>query len=81
VNALHPGVIGTKLLHGGFGGMGGASTAQGAETPVYLATSPDVAHLTGKYFVRCREVEPAPQAQDDEAARRLWEISERLVKM
>ena len=78
VNALHPGVIGTKLLHGGFGGMGGGSIAHGAETPVYLATSPEVEGVTGKYFVRCRETEPSARAQDGESARRLWEISERL---
>ena len=77
-NALHPGVIGTKLLHGGFGGMGGASIGQGAETPVYLASSPEVEGVTGKYFVRCRETDPSARAQDDESARRLWEISERL---
>lgn len=81
VNALHPGVIGTKLLHGGFGGLSGASLEQGAETPVYLASSPEVAGVTGKYFVRRREVEPAAQAQDDADARRLWEISESLVRM
>jgi NAD(P)-dependent dehydrogenase (short-subunit alcohol dehydrogenase family) len=81
VNALHPGVIGTKLLHGGFGGIGGGSMAQGAETPVYLATSPEVAGVTGRYFVRCRETQPAAQALDDEAARRLWEISAQLCRM
>jgi len=81
VNALHPGVIGTKLLQGGFGGLSGGSIAQGAETPVYLATSPEVAGVTGKYFVRSRETPPAPQALDDAAARKLWEISQRLCRM
>jgi NAD(P)-dependent dehydrogenase (short-subunit alcohol dehydrogenase family) len=79
VNALHPGVIGTKLLRSGFGGLGGGSLAQGAATPVYLATSEEVAGVTGKYFVNCREARPSPQALDDEAARRLWDLSERLV--
>jgi NAD(P)-dependent dehydrogenase (short-subunit alcohol dehydrogenase family) len=79
VNALHPGVIGTKLLRGGFGGMGGRSVAQGAETPVYLALSKEVEGVTGKYFVNSHETRPAPQALDDEAAERLWEVSERLT--
>jgi NAD(P)-dependent dehydrogenase (short-subunit alcohol dehydrogenase family) len=81
VNALHPGVIGTKLLRGGFGGMGGGSPEQGAATPVYLATSKEVEGVTGKYFVQRREARPAPQALDDEAARRLWDVSARLVRI
>ena len=81
VNALHPGVIGTKLLRGGFGSLGGGSIAHGAETPVYLALSPEVEGVTGKYFVSCRERTPSLQALDDDAARKLWEISARLVRL
>jgi retinol dehydrogenase-12 len=81
VNALHPGVIGTKLLRGGFGGLAGRSVAQGAETPVYLALSKEVEGVTGKYFVNSREVRPSPQALDDEAAQRLWQVSERLTNI
>jgi NAD(P)-dependent dehydrogenase (short-subunit alcohol dehydrogenase family) len=81
VNALHPGVIGTKLLRGGFGGMGGRSVAEGAETPLFLATSKEVEGGTGKYFVNCRETQPSPQALDDQAARRLWDVSARLTGM
>ena len=79
VNALHPGVIGTKLLRGGFGGLSGSPLARGAETPVYLATSKEVEGVTGSYFVNRREVRPSPQALNDEAAQRLWDLSERLV--
>ena len=54
VNACHPGVIQTQLLEGlGFGG--GASVSSGAVTPVWLATSPDVEGVTGKYFDNKRE--------------------------
>jgi NAD(P)-dependent dehydrogenase (short-subunit alcohol dehydrogenase family) len=49
VNALHPGVITTKMLIEGFN-MTGEDVAKGAETPVYLATSPNVEGVTGKYF-------------------------------
>lgn len=77
-NALHPGVIGTKLLAVGFGG-GGSPVESGAETSVYLATSPEVEGVTGRYFRRSRAVESSPASYDEEAQRRLWEMSERMV--
>jgi NAD(P)-dependent dehydrogenase (short-subunit alcohol dehydrogenase family) len=49
---------------------------KGAETLVWLATSPDVASTNGRYFVDMQSRLPSPQAQDVAAARRLWEISE-----
>ena len=81
VNALHPGVIGTKLLQSGFGSMGGGSLQRGAETAVYLATSKEVEGLTGKYFANSHEASPSPRALDGEAARRLWDVSARLCRM
>jgi NAD(P)-dependent dehydrogenase (short-subunit alcohol dehydrogenase family) len=84
-NALHPGVVGTR-----FGAASGprwlglgmrlirpilTSPARAATTPVYLAASPEVAGVTGRYFVRCRPVEPSAAARDDAVARRLWEMS------
>ena len=88
VNALHPGVVAT-----GFGqntpGLFKAlvrlaapfmvTPEKGAETLVYLATSPEVEGVTGKYFAKSKEVRPSPAARDPEAARKLWEASERLV--
>lgn len=64
VNALHPGVIDTKLLHVYW--SGGSSVDRGAETSVYLATSPEVADTTGRYFARSAE---AATAALDEARR------------
>jgi hypothetical protein len=55
------------------------SPRQGARTSVYLASSPEVEGRTGLYWVRCRPSRPSAAAQDDEAARRLWEVSEQLV--
>lgn len=52
---------------------------QGARTSVYLASSPDVDHVTGKYFVKCRARTPSKVARDDDAAARLWEASEKLL--
>lgn len=49
VNALHPGVVTTKMLINGFN-MTGEDVTVGAETPVYLATSLEVERLTGLYF-------------------------------
>ena len=52
---------------------------RGADTLVYLASSPDVADVTGEYFDKRRIAQPSPAARDDSAARRLWEASERLA--
>ena len=49
---------------------------KGAETLVWLATSPDVPSTTGRYYVVMQSRLPSPQAQDMASARRLWEISE-----
>lgn len=78
-NCCHPGVISTKLLHGRFG-MGGAPVTRGARTSVYLASSPEVANVSGKYFDDCRQVSPARAARDAELAESLWEASERLLR-
>lgn len=77
-NCCHPGVISTKLLHGRFG-MGGAPVERGARTSVYLASSPEVANASGKYFDDCREVMPSRTARDAKLAESLWEASERLL--
>jgi len=52
---------------------------QGAETIVRLASGPDLEQLTGAYLEKGKVVDPAPQAQDDAMARRLWDESARLV--
>jgi NAD(P)-dependent dehydrogenase (short-subunit alcohol dehydrogenase family) len=77
-NCLHPGVVSTRLLTEGFGMSGSDSVEEGAETSVFLATSPEVAGLTGRYFARKREVSPAPHAVDVGARQQLWEASEKL---
>ena len=55
------------------------SAEQGADTIVYLASSPEVASTTGAYFAKRRIVEPSAAARDDAAARRLWQASESLA--
>ncbi len=89
-NSLHPGTVRT-----GYGGDGDTrgflafgikiaspfflSPAKGARTSVYLASSPEVEGISGQYFVKCKPKRPRPWAQDPEAARRLWQVSEELV--
>ena len=87
VNACHPGVIRTNL------GMGGSSVVvrfvrmffkgpeRGAETPIYLAISPAVEGVTGKYFANRRIREPSRAARDPEVARRLFDVSAELAHL
>ncbi|KAG7274187.1 hypothetical protein CRUP_008563 [Coryphaenoides rupestris] len=55
------------------------SALQGAQTPLYLACSPLVEGVSGRYFADCAEQPLLDKATDAEAARRLWELSERMV--
>ena len=89
-NSLHPGTVRT-----GYGRDGDArgllgfgikiaspfflSPAKGARTSVYLASSPEVAGISGEYFVKCKPRKPRRWAQDSAAAGRLWQVSEELV--
>jgi NAD(P)-dependent dehydrogenase (short-subunit alcohol dehydrogenase family) len=78
-NSLHPGIVGTKLLHAAFS-MPGEAAQSGARTSVYLATSSEAAKATGKYFDNCTEVAAAAQALDQQLALKLWEWSENAVR-
>ena len=86
-NCLTPGVVATRMLRdylgqpagGGSDSTFGASPEQGAETSIYLAASPEVAGVTGKYFYRKKPVRSSRESYDEAAARRLWELSERLT--
>jgi retinol dehydrogenase 12 len=87
-NCLHPGGVATGLgWNNGWWAVLIAKALQpffrtpeqGADTVIYLATSPAVAALSGKYFYDRRELQPSPAARDDEAAQRLWQISAELT--
>jgi len=89
-NCLHPGVVRTEFGAGGeLGGVMGIgwylmqpfllSPRQGAETSIYLATSPDVEDVTGEYFDRRRVARTASPARDMAAASRLWRVSAERV--
>jgi len=89
VNAMHPGFVRSGFGQNNPGFFGGiialgqvlfARTPQrGARTLVWLATSPEVAGVSGKYFVDEHEATPSAAARDDATAHRLWEESERLA--
>ncbi len=78
VNCLHPGAIDTKLMRDSFK-LEGASVEQGAQTPVYLATSPEVAGINGKYFSRMQERPSSPLSYEPDARRQMREISEKAI--
>jgi NAD(P)-dependent dehydrogenase (short-subunit alcohol dehydrogenase family) len=89
-NSLHPGFVATRFGHQSGGlisfGLGIAkrfalSPQQGAETLVYLASSPEVAGITGKYFYKCLPATPSREAQDDAMAQRLWTETARLAHL
>ena len=87
VNACHPGVIRTNL------GMGGASVVvrfvrmffkspeKGAETPIYLAISPEVAGVSGEYFVKKAPRPLSPRFRSPDTARRLYEMSLKMAQL
>ena len=87
VNCHHPGFVRSR-----FGNRSGLLApfvflakavaippAWGARTLVHLASSPEVADVTGGYFVRCRLTRPSRSAEDDDRARRLWDESARIA--
>ncbi len=78
-NALHPGAVNTKLLRAGFGSYG-LRPEQGAETPVYLASSPEVESVTGKYFVNKRAMSSSPLTYDPTVQKEFWRISQELTE-
>jgi hypothetical protein len=88
-NCLHPGFVATSFGDNNKGlfrfGIGFAkrfsaiSVAQGAETPVYVASAPELEGSTGLYFDKSRERTPSATALDDAAAGRLWQESVRLA--
>ncbi len=84
-NALHPGVIATRIVRGtpafvrGLWSLFARSPEKGAATPVWLATSPDVEGLTGHYFMDRKEARSSPESQKREAQARLWAVSARMT--
>jgi len=89
VNAMNPGLVATNVGNaaGGFTArikdvvdkIGGISPEEGARTIIYLASSPEVTGVSGKYFVKEKSIPSSKISYDLEFCRRLWEISQRLT--
>jgi NAD(P)-dependent dehydrogenase (short-subunit alcohol dehydrogenase family) len=87
-NCLHPGFVATRFgdQSGGIVSVavrvakpiGAISPEKGAETMIYLASSPDVENVSGEYFYKCKLGTPTAEAQDDTSAKRLWDASVKL---
>ena len=80
VNALHPGVVSTKLLTEGFGMTGPDSVADGAATSVMLALDPEYAHVTGQYFAACRPAPMNPVAHDRVLSQAFFAETQRIAQ-
>lgn len=88
-NALHPGFVATRFGDDSGGIMrtvlkvakpiGAISPEEGAQTILYLASSPQVEGVSGEYFYECKPTTPTAEARNDEDALRLWEISEEIA--
>lgn len=90
VNCLHPGVLRTNLgrhFRGFFKFMLWVmwpfmlSPEKGAETVIYLASSPEVENISGKYFVKKKATLSSKESYDESIAKRLWQVSETLTHL
>ncbi len=89
VNSLHPGFVNSNFGHNNGAVVSGlialsskllgVTPEKGAETSIYLASAPEAAGITGKYFANKREARPSPESQSAEAAARLWAECEKLT--
>jgi NAD(P)-dependent dehydrogenase (short-subunit alcohol dehydrogenase family) len=89
VNCLHPGFVASrfgdnnggliKLMIGLAKSVAAISEDEGAKTSIHVASSPEVAGVSGKYFDKCKTVTSSPVSYDEDVARALWQASERLA--
>jgi len=88
-NCLHPGGVATRFGSNNSGVLAsifgvlikivGISPEKGARTIIYLASSPDVTGKSGGYYYKKALVTPGPAAQNDENAKRLWDVSSKIA--
>ena len=88
-NALHPGVVATRIYRSqnrlfNFAAMRvmpvfALSPEKGARTSVYLASAPEVAAVSGQYFVKRRPKRSWKTSYDEAVQERLWTVSEQLT--
>jgi NAD(P)-dependent dehydrogenase (short-subunit alcohol dehydrogenase family) len=91
-NCLHPGFVSTNFAQNGVGKVGrsitklifsnlGISPEEGAKTSIYLASSPEIEGVTGKYFVKSIPVRSAPISYDETLQHQLWDETTKLVHL
>lgn len=81
-NALHPGFVNTNFQRAaGLNMRGPLTSEEGADTQIWLAKSPDVEGITGKYFVRRRDTRSSDISYDKSVARRLWDVSAKMTML
>ncbi len=88
-NCLHPGFVATRFgdQSGGFlqravavgKSLFAISEEDGAKTIIHLASSPDVASVSGEYFNECKVETPSAHARNDADAEKLWQASEKIA--
>jgi NAD(P)-dependent dehydrogenase (short-subunit alcohol dehydrogenase family) len=92
INCLHPGFVGTNIGANNVGPIVGAvvkktisllgtSPETGARTSIYLATSPEVEHISGKYFVNSIPKPSAALSYNETLQKQMWDISAKLVHL
>ncbi len=88
VNVLHPGFVGTNMAANNgwlvryllpLTRVMSISVDQGAETSIYLASSPEVEGVSGKYFYQKKAIPSSPNSYDQSAAERLWQVSAEMI--
>jgi len=88
VNCVHPGAVATNLASNNGGLVSAAwklvgtfmkSPESGASTQIYLASSPEVEGVTGKYFIDSKEARSSAESHDANIARRLWDVSAQMT--
>ncbi len=90
VNCLHPGYVKTRMIRNfrkfvkyfyHLIGLFMLSPRKGAKTSIYLASSPEVEGINGKYFKKRKEAESVPVSYDEEVSKQLWDVSMKLTKV
>ena len=89
VNCLHPGFVATNFGHnnGGFVGpvlkiaqrISAINPEEGAETSIFLCSSPEVKGVSGKYFFKCKPKTSSQESRNKDTGKRLWQISSDLA--
>lgn len=89
VNAVHPGHVATDMWKSNFPVIGpvlkwvmgffALTPEEGADTVIYLASSPEVEGITGEYFAHREAVPSLPLSYDEAVAQRLWAVSAELT--